>query len=223
MDIETITSNVEEFIDNVPVAEEESEETIEATVQLTDLYQQRVRAMREPTPQKGRGSDPHLMVDLADLLDGGIQEHYKKVKDDSELLRAEGDRRRAELLEQQYMNEWFYPTVDALIRLNSMEDLLANQEALETFDALAIVPGGGRADGYTSVFVSSLYEGMPDQTLRSDAFVTDQIRRINRLADDNQIRAAISLAQNVQAQIDRGEHKAEPTDYEFLQKIALRG
>lgn len=223
MDIEEITSNVEEFIDNIPVAEEESEEVIEETPQPVDLYQERRRAMREPAPRKGRGSSPHLMIDLADLLDGGIQDQYKKVKDDSELLRAEGDTQRAQLLEQQYMNEWFYPTVDALIRLNSMEDLLANQEALETLDALAMVPAGARADGYTSVFVSSLYEGLPDQTLRSDAFVTDQIRRINRLADDNQMRAAISLAQNLQAQIDRGEHKAKPTDYEFIQRIALRG
>lgn len=220
---EEISKKVAAFLGtDAPVITEESVEEIVQSPQPTDLYQERARAMRESTPRKGRGSSPHLMIDLADLLDGGIQDQYKKTLDDSELLRAEGDTKRAQLLEQQYMNEWFYPTVDALVRLDSMEELLSNQEALETLDALVIVPGGGRADGYTAMFVSSLYDPLGDGVQRTDAFVRDQLRRLNRLCDENQIKAAGALARNLQSQIDAGEHQATNDDYEFIQKISLR-
>lgn len=85
------------------------------------------------------------------------------------------------------------------------------------------MPGGGRADGYTSVFVSSLYEPLEGQTFRSDVTVREAIKDINRLCDAHQINSAIQRANKTLEAVDYGSARATPDDYEFLQKLVLRG
>lgn len=206
-------------------AEDTQEIQEEPSVPTTerDMWYQRGKAIADVQPPRVRGASPAVKTHLADLLDSGISQAYKKAIDDSELLRQGGDRTRADLVLQQYMRDWFYPIVDTLIRLTSQEEVLASQEALESLDALALVPGGGATDGYTSMYVSSLYEPTGEQTFVTDGQVQHAIRRINKLCDDGQVRAAASLAQRTQEQIDRGDNRATPEDYEFLQTIAIRG
>lgn len=134
-----------------------------------------------------------------------------------------GELEMADIVEQQYMQDTFQPVVDALIRLNSQEEVLASQDALEALDRLAMVPGGGKADGYTSVFVSSLYEPVEGQIFTSDAEVVDGIKKINSLCDSQQMRQAISVAKRLVDNITMGNNRATPDDYSFIQKIALRG
>ena len=188
-----------------------------------DMWHQRGKSIANMEVPTVRGASPAIKTHLADLLDSGISQAYKKAIDDSELLRQQGDRTRADLVLQQYMRDWFYPIVDTLIRLSSQEEVLASQEVLESLDALALVPGGGNTAGYTSMYVSSLYEPTGEQTFVTDDQVLQAIRRINKLCDDGQVRAAASLAQRTQEQIDRGDNRATPEDYEFLQTIAIRG
>lgn len=202
---------------------EETVEVEEQVIQPVDLYQNRRDAMRQQPEPRVRGASKKLQLELGDLMENGIQQAYKKAVDDSESLREEGEAYRAELVKQQYMDEWYRPLVDALIRLNSQEEVLASQDALATLDALTLLPGGGRGDGYTSVYVSSLYEPVAAQTFVSDAEVLDGIRRINRLCDTSQMKPAISLAKKLMSSIDMGANRSTPEDYEFLQRIALRG
>lgn len=222
MDIETISNNVEEFINGVEVGDVEAEEeVVDIAPQPTDIWQQRRNAQAGMTPAPVRGARPKMKLDLQELLQGPIQDAYKKTLDDSDSLRAEGETERARLLEQQYMQDYYYPVIDALIRMNSMEEVLAAQDALETLDALAIVPGGGATNGYASVYISNLYEPAGN-TYHSDAQVRDAVRRIRMLCNSGDVRQAGALARRMQEKIDRGDNVALPEDYELIQKVVLR-
>lgn len=187
-----------------------------------DFFQNRQKAARDLPATEVYGASPKIMDDLDLLMQNGIVHAYKKALDDSELLYAEGETERARIIVEQYMNNWFQPVVDALVRMNSQQEVLASVDALEALDALALVPGGGQAEGYTSVFVSSLYEPVAGQTFSSDAEVVDAIRRMNGLLDQNQVRMAGSVARRLLTSLDMGQNRATPDDYEFIQKIALR-
>lgn len=186
-----------------------------------DLWQERQRALRAQPVRPIRGAKPRMKLDLRLLLEGPIQEAYKKAIDDSELLQQEGEIERARLIQQQYMQDYFYPTVDALIRLNSQEELLASQEALETLDALVMVPGGGATDGYTSVFITNLY-APAGNIVKSDAQVREALRRIKALSSNGQVRQAGAVATRIQESIDAGNNLATPEDYELIQKVVIR-
>lgn len=201
----------------------EEEETIEETPQPTDMWQQQRDAISSQEPIRVYGSMPRTSLDMNDLLDRGIRHAYKKALDDSDYLRAQGETQRARIVEQQYMQDWFYPTVDALIRMNSVEDVLNNQDVLAELDGLVIGPSRGSNAGYTSVYVSELYEPMASQTFTSDVEVRRGLRRINELCDRQEIRSAIALATKLQEQIDRGTNRATPEDYQLIQQITLRG
>lgn len=188
-----------------------------------DFYQQRRAARRDQPVARVKGASKKLMLDLESLLDGGLEDAYRKAVDDSESLRAEGELARADMVRQQYMEESFLPLVDALIRLNSQEEVLASQDALETLDSLAMTPGGGKSDGYTSVYVSSMYEPVAEQVFTTDAEVADGIRRINALCNRGNVKPAIAIANKLLEGISMGENRATPDDYELIQKIALRG
>lgn len=225
MDKEEFMTRVKDA-NNEMITETEVSETVEespAVPQSVDMWQERQRALRDRPQERVYGATAKLGLDLNDLFDRGIRQAYKKALDDSDLLRSQGETQRATLVEQQYMQDWFYPTVDALIRMNSMEEVLASQDVLEELDSLVIGPTSGSKAGYTSVYVSQLYEPVASQVFTSDAEVRQTIRRINQLCDDNQIRSAIALASQLQRSIDMGANRATPDDYEFVQRIALRG
>lgn len=222
MDLETIAERVETFMNGGEATETvEDEAALEIAPQMPDMLQQRRNAQANLQPVSVRGANPHVQIDLADLLDGPIKQAYRKTVDDSELLRAEGDTSRARLLEQQYMQDYYYPVIDALIRLNSMEEVLASQDALAALDALALVPGGGSTDGYASVFISNLY-APAGNTFKSDAEVRQAVNRIRALASRGEVRQAAAVAQRMQGKIDAGQNVALPEDYELIQKVVLR-
>lgn len=222
MDSKELKKRIDEANELMLSNEVETEEVVTTTPQ-EDMWQERQRAIRNQKPARVYGAKAKLGLDMNDLLDRGIKQAYKKAKDDSDLLRSQGETQRARIVEQQYMQDWFYPVVDALIRMNSMEQVLASQDVLEQLDELVIGPTSGSNAGYTSVYVSQLYEPVASQIFTSDAEVRDGIRRINQLCDDNQMRSAISLANRLQQSIDMGSNQATPEDYQFLQRIALRG
>lgn len=205
------------------VSEVEEEETVESPSSGVDVFEEQRTAIRGLPKPKVKGASRKVVSDLNDLLERGVDYAYKKALDDSESLRAEGETARANIVLANYMNEWYRPTVDALIRLNSVEEVLASQEALAALDALVALPGQGRGDQYTAVYVSSLYEPTGSAIQSSDAEVLQGIRNINHMLDNYNTRAAVIAAAKLQQSIDMGNNRATPSDYEFLQKIVLRG
>lgn len=189
--------------------------------QPVDVWQQRRDAQANLAPTKIHGARPKMQLDMAQLLNGPVKDAYKKTVDDGELLRESGDTERARILEQQYMQDYYYPLIDALVRMNSRDEVLASQDALEALDALAIVPGGGDTTGYASTFVAGLYEPT-DNVYHTDAWVGEQMRRIRTLSADHRTREAAAVARKLQTSIDAGEHSASPEDYELIQRVAIR-
>lgn len=188
-----------------------------------DMAQERRRTARAMPRWRVHGAHPRLATHLQGLLDRGIVDAYKKTKDDSDFLREQGDTARAEMLEQQYMQDYFYPLVDALIRMDSQEELLASEDALELLDNLVITPGNGAKNGFTAVYVDTLYEPVDGREFSTDAETAEGINRMRLLVANDQIRAAVGLANKLQQRIMRGEGRATTDDYELIQRVALRG
>lgn len=220
IDEETLKARIKAAND-LMVSDEPVDKAEMPPTEPTDLWQNRRRARTEATPTPVRGASPRMQLDLDQLLNGPIRDAYKKAREESESLRAEGETQRAQMVEQQYMEEYYYPVIDALVRLNSQEEVLASQDALEALDSLAMVPGGGDTTGYASVFVSSLYEPV-EKAFTSDAQVRQAIQQIELLCSRGQIRQAGAIARRTQENVDYGTNRATPEDYEVLQKIALR-
>lgn len=218
-----IKETANEFVDSAKKDREASEtgdEVVEEVQQTSvDNYQTRQRAKMNMTP-RARGADARLSVDLGLLEQQNISYAFKKAKDEVEGAERSGDRERARLLAESYMENTLLPTIDALVGLNGAAALLSNQRALDTLDGYALIPGRG-SRGYTASLISSLYDttALPSD---SDSYVRYYIGKLGVLCADAQIRAAVGLATQLKDSIDKGEHRASPEDYEKLQKVIFK-
>lgn len=188
--------------------------------QPIDMYQQSFNQRKAQFKPRTQGSRPIMKKYLPDVLDR-IKIPYQKAKDDSEYAKKIGDTMRAQMIQQQYMGDYFLPAVDAIVRLASKQDLLSSKEALAQLDEFALVEGS-RGNGFTEAFVAQMYEdGM--QPIVSDGVVRKAIQRITELCNQDQIRVAVGMARDIKEKVDSGENIAVPEDYKIIQKVALRG
>lgn len=123
------------------------------------------------------------------------------------------------------MTDYFLPAIDAMVKLNGMEAMLANKEVLADFDALTLLDGT-RGSGYTEAFIRSMYK--PEQNAmgvveRSDRQVEQAVRDIKYLCETDQIRSAVGRANDIKRSIDSGENQATTEDYSVIQRVALFG
>lgn len=168
------------------------------------------------------GSTQKVNVDVRAVLDR-LAPQYKRAKDDSERLARTGDKEGARIVKEQYMRDVFLPVVEALVRENSPEEMMNATRALSEIDKY-VLDGIGRADGYTQALVASLYQSDMGNVLpTSDIDVQRVVMNLKRLVVNDQIRAAVGMANKIKAKIDAGENTASQEDYELIQKIALRG
>lgn len=227
--MEEIQQRIEEFAD----AERERvrvKEDVEEVVrpEFVDLYKQRTSAANaELKKTRPNGSSPRVNVIAQKLIDGegsfGLGRAYKEYKDKVEKLKEGGEKRRAEIVKKQYMDERFLPAVETIIRYSSPDELLNCRDALEALDELALGVGG--MNGYTASYIRQAYGDLLGSDLdgrfnTSDPFVSDTVRRIKRLIYDNNIRAAVGAAEQAKKQIDRGEHIANDDDYSIIVRVA---
>lgn len=210
---------VAEVMDGSPAVEiDVDEETM--VEQPTDLLQQSRDDRREYKPRGSRGAKPKMQLDLSAINDQLLYA-YKKAKDDSDYYTDIGNRQYANMVRQQYMEDYFLPAVDALIKMNGMGAVQTNKELLRKLNALTLLEGTN-GNGYTETFISSMYapEG---QVEASDAQVQDAIREITYLCENDQIRSAVGKANGIKKQIDAGENVATDEDYKVIQRVALYG
>lgn len=202
--------------------EEQVSETVEETIveQPVDLLQQSRDSRREYQPRGSRGAMPRMKLDLS-AIDGNLMYAYKKAKDDSDYYKNIGNRQYAYMVRQQYMDDYFLPAVDALIKMNGMGAVQSNKELLRKLDALTLLDGT-EGNGYTETFITSMYapEG---QVEASDGQVQDAVREITYLCETDQIRSAVGKANGIKKRIDAGENVATDEDYEVIQRVALYG
>lgn len=198
----------------------ETEETVSSN-QPTDLLQNSRKSRREVEPRGSRGARPKMQMDMSAITDTGIQYHYKKTKDDSDYYNSIGNKQYARMLKQQYMEDYFLPAVDAMVKLNGLGAMQSNPEVLRQLDELTLLEGNG-GSGYTQAYLANLY--VPEGQLeRSDKQVEQAVRDIMRLCESDQIRSAVGKANDMKRRIDAGENIATDEDYEIVQRVALYG
>lgn len=198
---------------------------VEMGVLSEDIYQRNIDARREAgRKQSPRGSSQMVLRIVQDAINGldgreGLAHAYKRAKDDSDLLRERGDKARAEMVKQQYMEERFLPIVEVAVNFTSPDEVLNSEKALRTLDDYVLSTGSGR--GYTASYVRTAYgEQLGKVPAHSDAYTTDAMRRIRRLAFVDNLRGAYGLAKKLKGEIDRGEHQISDADYLILRRVA---
>ena len=140
----------EEFIS------EEEEEVIEAPSSPVDVYFEREKIQRGLNKKSfPRGSRELVNATVRDVVEGAgarsLARAYKEARDDSEYLKERGDKRRAQVVTNQYMEESFLPAVEVVINFTSPDELLNSKSALDTLDKYAL--GVGSMKGYTEAYV----------------------------------------------------------------------
>ena len=193
----------------------------EPAPQPVDLYQTYADKQYELGKHKApRGSRPKVTMTAQAVLEQ-LAPAYKKAKDDSEVLSSKGDNQRVEILKQQYLQEDFLPAIEALVRYNSVDEVINNRDILVQFDRYASLDGP--RSGFTATYIRETFpEDEGDFSGLSDGEVRSAIKRMGKLLADDQIRSAYGIAKQIKERVDRGTNIASEDDYEFLQRIVLR-
>ena len=156
------------------------------------------------------------------VIDGvgaeGLAKAYKRAKDESTSLRTRGERGRAELARQQYMQENFLPAVEIVVNTTSPDEVLNSQKALEELDKYVLLEGAGK--GYTASYIRQAYgDQLGQQTGRSDDSVRSGVMRINALLDEGRVREAVGIANNLKEKVDKGRAMADDVDWELIGRV----
>lgn len=224
--------NVDDYIERMKEATHRDIENVkaqdnakpeESTPEPVDIYQRNQDRIYEASQKSyPKGSSAIVNMAVASVIDGagaeGLARAYKRAKDDIATLREQGERGRAELRRQQYMQEDFLPALEVVINSDSPDALLANSKALEELDKYVLLEGSGKA--YTASYVRQAYGNLLGQVKgRSDDSVRSGVRRINALLDNSDVRAALGVANDLKKKIDEGRAEADDIDYELVSRV----
>ena len=195
----------------------------EASSLPVDIYQ-RNRDRIYDVNQKvfPKGSSKAVNMSVYAVIDGvgseGVAKAYNRAKEDIDALKSRGERGRAELIRQQYMNENFLPAVEIVVNSTSPDEVLNSKQALDELDKYVLLEGSGK--GYTATYIRQAYGNQLGQVIaRSDDSVRSGVMRLNALLDDGQVRTAFGLANKLKEQIDKGEAQADDIDYNLIARI----
>ena len=191
--------------------------------QPVDIYQQNRNRIREVNQKSfPKGSSHEVNMSAYAVIDGvgaeGLAKAYNRAKEDIEALKARGERGRADLMRQQYMQEDFLPAVEVVVNSTSPDELLANKKVLDELDKYVLLEGAGK--GYTATYIRQAYANQLGQVEgRSDPSVRSGVQRINALLDEGQVRTAFGLANKLKDKIEKGEAMANDDDYELIGRV----
>lgn len=227
MDLDTMISNINKSTQNELTAMKNfykaSPEVEIASSEPADIYQRNQNRLYEVNQKSyPKGSSAIVNMAVASVIDGagaeGLARAYKRAKDGIATLREQGERGRAELRRQQYMQEDFLPALEVVINSDSPDALLANPKALEELDKYVLLEGSGK--GYSAFYTRQAYGNLLGQVKgRSDDSVRSGVHRINALLDNSDVRAALGVANNLKKKIDEGRAEADDVDYELIGRI----
>lgn len=225
MDIEEIKAKLYEDFDAEGIIKRQDEEKRKAVPQVNpvDIYQRNQNRIREVEKKTfPKGSNQAVEMSTYAVIDGvgaeGLAKAFKRAKCDMGVLKDKGERGRAELIRQQYMNENFLPAIEIVVNSTSPDEVLNSKRALDGLDKYALLEGSGK--GYTATYIRQAYGNqLGQQEGRSDASVRSDVMRLNSLLDQGQIRSALGLANKVKDKIDKGEAQADSLDYELLSRV----
>lgn len=220
MDIEQkiieFTNREKERLDNIAEAEPESSTPV-------DIYQRSQDRLYDVSKKNyPKGSSKAVNISIHTVIDGvgteGLAKAYKRAQDDIDALKDQGERGRAEIRRNQYMQEYFLPAVEIVVNSTSPDEVLNSKQALADLDKYVLLEGSGK--GYTASYIRQAYGNqLGQQTGRSDASVRSDVMRINAMLDGGDIRSAVGIANKLKEKIDKGDAMADDIDYDFLGRI----
>lgn len=195
----------------------------EETIETVDIYQRNVdRAKGVDSKAFPKGSSRAVDMSLYAVIDGvgseGLAHAYHEAKEDIDSLKERGERGRAEIRRNQYMQEFFLPAVEIVVNSTSPDEVLNSKRALDMLDKYALLEGAGK--GYTATYIRQAYGNqLGRKEGRSDASVRSDVMRINTMLDNGQIRTAVSIANKLKDKIDSGDAMADDVDYELIGRV----
>lgn len=195
-------------------------EDVSEVEEKVDIYQQdvnkRAKNLYKPTP---RGAST-LIKEIATEELEKLSKLKKRAEMDSEYWKARGDKERAQMVKDQYIEEHFLPAVEMVIIASTPDEVLNAKDILKEFDNLSLQYG----PGYTASYIRTAYgDQLGNASSASDGYVRDAVNRIKSLAAMDQIRAAYGVAQKLKEEIDNGNHTASEDDYEIITRVASIG
>lgn len=224
MDIEEIKTKLYEDFDAEGLTKRQEKDIKNASInEPLDIYQRNKDRIYDVNQKSfPKGSSAAVNMSTYAVIDGvgaeGLAKAYKRAKADSDALKERGERGRAELVRQQYMDENFLPAVEIVVNSTSPDEVLNSKQALKELDKYVLLEGSGK--GYTASYIRQAYGNQLGQKEgRSDASVRSEVMRINALLDDGQIRTAFGIANKLKDKIDRGEAQADDIDYELIGRV----
>lgn len=228
MDIEQIRSKLyEDFNAEDIIGQREGrassrpkQSSISEPVDIYQRNQDRIYDINQKTYPKGSSKDVSMSVYA--VVDGlgaeGLAHACHEAQEDISTLKERGERGRAEIRRNQYMQEHFLPAVEVVVNATSPDEVLNSKKALETLDRYALLEGSGK--GYTATYIRQAYGNqLGQQEGRSDDSVRSGVMRINALLDEGEIRSAVGVASDLKKKIDEGNAQADDIDYELIGRI----
>lgn len=188
-----------------------------------DIYKRSQDRIYENSKRKypngsGRAVEMSAYAVVNGLGGEGLACAYRKAKDDMDMLKSKGERGRAELVREQYMNEHFLPALEVVINATSPDEVLNSSKTLKEMDNYALLEGAGK--GYTAAYIRQAYANqLGNLEGRTEPSVRSEMIRINQLLDNGQIRTAYSMAEKLKKKIDDGGAMADDVDYSLLGRI----
>lgn len=230
MDIEEIRAKLYEDFDAEGIVERQEKQRAETlknqptpTPELVDIYQRNQDRIYDVSQKSyPKGSSHVVNMSVYSVIDGvgaeGLAKAYKRAQDDVDALKDQGERGRAEIRRQQYMQEYFLPAVEIVVNSTSPDEVLSNQKALQELDKYTLLEGSGK--GYTATYIRQAYGNqLGQQEGRSDASVQSGVMRINSLLDNGEIRSAVGIANDLKEKINKGEAQADDIDFELIGRV----
>lgn len=225
MDLEEIYEN----IDNRARAELEASRNFyknlpeRSTPEPVDVYQRnqdRIHEVNQKSYPKGSSAAVNMAVTA--VIDGvgaeGLAKAYKRAQDDVDALKEQGERGRAEIRRQQYMQEYFLPAVEIVVNSTTPDEVLSSGRALKELDKYVLLEGAG--NGYTATYIRQAYGDQLGQVQgKSSPEVQSGVMRINALLDEGRIREAVGVANSLKEKVDKGLAMADDSNYDLLGRV----
>jgi hypothetical protein len=222
-----IQENIKEFsdseIERLKRERQSSGGSSESVTATMDVYQRNKDRLRDVGHKSyPKGSSRAVDMSLYAVIDGvgaeGLAHAYHEAEEDINTLKERGERGRAEVRRDQYMQESFLPAVEIVVNSTSPDEVLNSKRALDMLDKYALLGGSGK--GYTATYIRQAYGNqLGQQTGRSDPSVRSDVMRINAMLDSGQVRTAVGVANKIKDKIDSGDAMADDIDYELISRV----
>lgn len=189
--------------------------------QPIDLYQaQRNAAYTASQKATAYGSPAQIGRVVDDIVDDFKQARYNVSINQYNHLKDANAPDQAEYMRQDYMVKNALPLVESLVETYGVDAILNNKDALKKLDEVMIT-GNGSGDGFTAAYLKQMHkQQLGSQPSTSDAEVTNALRKIRAMADNDDIRGSVTEAKRIKEKVDNGSLSASEDDYNLLLQVA---